>query len=64
MSEAVLKVVTVVFQDVERFVLDLPSRPPAGGQFDDHVRTDGQIGDKAVRRFVGVSQADRNAKLR
>jgi hypothetical protein len=27
------------------------SRPPAGGQFDDRIRTDGQVSDEAVQRF-------------
>ncbi len=40
MSEAVLKVVALDFQDIERLVLDLPSGPAAGGQFDDRVGTD------------------------
>src|SRR5262249_33812917 len=42
------EVVALGFQGVEAFVLDLPARPAAGGQFDDGVAADGQIGDEAV----------------
>ena len=61
MSEAVLKVVALVLQDVERLVLDLPSRPAAGGQFDDGVGADRQIGDEAVaicRLAPGIDDLD------
>ena len=47
-SEAVLKVVTLVLQNVERFVRDLPPGPATGGKFDDGIGTDRQIGDEAV----------------
>src|SRR4051812_27316603 len=47
-SEAVLKVVALVLQNVERLVLDLPPGPATGGKFDDSVGTDRQIGDEAV----------------
>jgi hypothetical protein len=50
-SEAVLKAVALGLEDVERLILDLPPGPAAGGEFDDGVGADGQIGDKAVRRF-------------
>jgi hypothetical protein len=48
MSEAVLKIVALVLQYIERLVLDLLSGPAAGGQFDDSVGTDRQIDDEAV----------------
>ena len=48
MSEAVLKVVALVLQNVERLVLDLPPGPATGGKFDDGVGTDRQIGNEAV----------------
>ena len=60
-SEAVLKVIAVGLEDVERLVLDLPPRPAAGGEFDDCVGTDGQIGDEAValgRLTLGVDDLD------
>ena len=47
-SEAVLKVVTLVLQNVERLILDLPPGPATGGKFDDGIGTDRQIGDEAV----------------
>jgi hypothetical protein len=47
-SEAVLKVVALVLQDIERLVLDLPPGPAARRQFDDISGADRQIGDKAV----------------
>jgi hypothetical protein len=47
-SEAVLKVVALVLQNVERLVLDLPPGPATGSKFDDGVATDRQIGDEAV----------------
>jgi hypothetical protein len=43
-SKAVLKVVALVLQYVERLVLGLPPRPAAGGKFDDSVATGRQIG--------------------
>ena len=36
-AEIVFEVVALGFQGVEAFVLDLPARPAAGGQFDDGV---------------------------
>src|SRR3954463_11277974 len=36
-SEAVLEVIAVGLEHVERLVLDLPPRPAAGGAFDDRV---------------------------
>jgi len=50
-SEAVLKVIALVLQDVESLILDLPPRPATGGKFDDIVGTNRQIGDEAVWRF-------------
>jgi len=60
-SEVVLKVVTLVLQDIERLVLDFPPGPATGGKFDDGVGTDGQIGDKvvAIRRLaLGIDDLD------
>ena len=48
MPEIVFEVIALGFQGVEAFVLDLPARPAAGGQFDDGVAVGGQIGDEAV----------------
>ena len=48
MSEAVLEVVSPGLEHVERLVLDLPSCSAAGGQFDNRIGTDGQVGDEAV----------------
>ena len=39
-AEIVFEVVALGFQGVEAFVLDLPARPAAGGQFDDGVAAD------------------------
>src|SRR5260370_37761978 len=47
-AEAVFEVVAVVLEHVEGFVLDLPSCPATGSEFDDIVWADGQIGDEAV----------------
>ena len=47
-SEAVLKVVAFVLQDVERLILDLPPCPAAGCKLDDIAGTHRQIGDEAV----------------
>src|SRR5271165_3000505 len=47
-SETVFKVVTLVLQEVERLILDLPPRPTTGGEFDDSVGTNRQIGDEGV----------------
>src|SRR4051812_48970754 len=47
-AEIVLEIVSVVLQDVEAFVLDLPACPATGGQFDHCVVTDVEIGDEAV----------------
>src|SRR3954471_11164328 len=61
-SEAVLEVVALGLEHVERLVLDLPSRPATGGQFDDGTGADRQIGDAAVaiRRLApGVDDLDR-----
>ena len=44
MAEIMLQVVSVVFQDVERFILDLPARAATGGE----VRRDLQIGDNTI----------------
>src|SRR5208282_847998 len=60
-SETVLKVVALVLQNVERLILDLPPCPATGGEFDDSVGTDGQIGDEAVaigRLALGVDDLD------
>src|SRR5271157_5296482 len=60
-SEAVLKVVALVLQNVERLVLDLPPRPATGGKVDDRVGTDGQVGDEAVavcRLAAGVDDLE------
>ena len=51
-SEAVLKVVAIVLQDVERLILDLPSGPATGGKFTDIVGSDRQIGDELLRYVV------------
>jgi hypothetical protein len=53
--------IAVGLENVERLVLDLPPRPAAGGEFNDRVRTDRQIGDEAVaiRRLApGVDDLD------
>ena len=47
-SEAVLKIVAVVVEDVERLVLNFPTGPPAGGEFGDIVTAHLQVGDEAV----------------
>src|SRR3954464_2543233 len=47
-AEIVLEIVSVVLQDVEAFVLDLPACPATGGQVDHCVGTDVEIGDEAV----------------
>ncbi len=60
-SEAVLEVVAVGLEDIERLVLDLPSRPAAGGKFDDRIGTNRQIGDEAVairRIALGIDDLD------
>ena len=41
MAEVVFEVITVLFEDVEGFVLDLPSSAGAVGEFDDIVAVDG-----------------------
>jgi hypothetical protein len=46
--EVVLQVVSLGFENIERFVLDLPSGPAGGGQFGDIVPPDIQIGDEAI----------------
>jgi hypothetical protein len=51
-SEAVLKVIAVGLEDVERLVLDLPPRPAAGGEFDDRVSTDRQVGQGLRMKFL------------
>ena len=61
MSKAVLKVVAVGLEHVERLVLDLPPCPAAGGKLDDRVGTDRQIGDEAVavcRLPLGIDDLD------
>ena len=60
-SEAVLKVVAVVLQHVERFVLDLPPGSATGGKFDGSIGSDGQVRDEAVAvgdRAVEVDDLD------
>ena len=47
-SEVVFEIVAAVLEDVEGLVLDLPAGAAAGGEFDDVVGADGQIGDPAV----------------
>ena len=47
-TEAVFEIVAVVLQDVEGLVLDLPPRPPAGGQVGDRIAPDRQVSDEAV----------------
>src|SRR3954447_6243880 len=47
-AEIVLEIVSVVLQDVEAFVLDLPACPATGGEVDHRVGTDVEIGDEAV----------------
>ena len=54
-SEGVLKVVTLVLQDVERLVLDFPPGPATGGKLDDIVGTDRQISDEAVCTTPSIS---------
>ena len=48
MAEIVLEVVSVGFQHVESFVLDLPARASARGEFGDVAGVDLQIGDETV----------------
>src|SRR5208337_4000303 len=60
-AEAVFEVVALVFENVEGFVLDLPSRPAAGCEFNDVFAADRQIGDEAVaigRLALGVEDLD------
>ncbi len=54
MSEVVLKLVAVVFQDVEAFVLDLPPRAAAGGDLRDVGLGDRQRGDESCLVFDGA----------
>src|ERR1700690_1685336 len=46
--EIVLKMIAAGFEYVERFVLDLPSGPPARGEFRHVARRDCQVGDEAI----------------
>jgi len=49
-TEAVIKIIAVMLQHVERLVLDLPPGAAAGGQLGDRVADNRQIGDKAAVR--------------
>jgi hypothetical protein len=62
MSEIVFEVVSISLDYVESLVLDLPTGATAGGQVGDGVGRDREIRNEAVlaKRFVSVSQADRN----
>ena len=53
--EAMLEGVTLVLQNGERLILDVPPCPATGGEFDNSVGTNTRIGDEAVaiRRLVG-----------
>src|SRR4051812_13481241 len=65
-AEVVLEVVAVGLEDVEAFVLDLPSGPSAGHDLGDGVAGDGQRGHEsaAVRDLaLGVTLLHGYAKL-
>src|SRR5262249_80262 len=47
-SEIVLEVISVGFEHVEGLILDLPSRPTAGGEFGDALGGHRKISDEAV----------------
>src|SRR5215212_9887487 len=60
-AEVVLKVVAVALEDVEAFVLDLPSGPAAGHDLGDGVAGDGQRGHESTAVSdvaLGVRDAD------
>ena len=52
---------TLVLENVEGFVLDLPPRPAAGCEFNDVFAVDRQFGDEAIaigRLALGVEDLD------
>jgi hypothetical protein len=58
MTEVVFKIVAFGFQNVERFVFDLPPGAAGGGECGDVLAADLQVGDEAVaisRLTVGVA---------
>ncbi|MBY6243612.1 hypothetical protein [Methylosinus sp. Sm6] len=61
MAEIMLEMVAVVFENIEAFVLDLPPRPRAGGNFGDALAQDVERGDEgavAGRLAFGVGDGE------
>src|SRR3954468_1413769 len=58
MPKVVFEMVAVVLQNIEAFVLDLPTRPATGGQFGHRVAADLEVGDEAVAVGDGAGGVD------
>src|SRR3954469_17018221 len=58
MPKVVFEMVAVVLQNIEAFVLDLPTRPATGGQFGHRVGADLKVGDEAVAVGDGAGGVD------